>query len=114
MDSAGTYYFVNVQEPDGKQYDVGPFPEGIDPFKHGSAAIDWIYRQVGILKVNEPNESLIKHEWYYKERDSGFSNPEVRVKVEISGYLFEIHELQSPSFKNVIDARMERSIGGAK
>ena len=108
MQESNTHYYVQVSEPSGSKYDVGPFAEAGDSFSYGKAAIDWIYRQIGLLKTAHPDAELVKHKWHYRERDNGFSDPAVEIEIELAGFKLEIKALKPPSFQNVIEERIER------
>ncbi|WP_038051358.1 hypothetical protein [Thioalkalivibrio sp. ALJ1] len=108
MEDSKTHYYVEVNEPEGGEYYVGPFGEAGDSFSHGRAAIDWVYRQVGLLKVANPDAELVKHRWHYQESEHGFDDPTVEIAVEIAGYRMEIKSLRPPAFCNVIEEPVQR------
>lgn len=107
MENPTTQYYVKVNAPDGGEYYVGPFEDAGDSFSYGSAAIDWLYRQIGLLKTAYPDAKLVKHKWRYQEKAHGFDRPVVEVSVEIADFFFEIRELRAPSFTNVIQEVIE-------
>lgn len=43
------HFYVRVSENNGSSYDVGPF-EVSGGLRFSEGAIDWIYKQIGILK----------------------------------------------------------------
>ena len=108
MENIKTNYYVHVTEASGGSYDVGPFEESGDGFTHGKAAIDWLYRQIGLIKTSFPKEELVKHKWHYKEAKDMFASPIVEIEVEIAGYKLSIKSLNHPAYKNVIDEVIER------
>lgn len=107
MENPKTQYYVKVNNPAGDEYYVGPFEEAGDSFSFGRAAIDWLYRQIGLLKTANPDAKLVKNKWHYQERASGFERPVVEVSVEIANFNFEIKELRPPAFTNVIQEVIE-------
>lgn len=112
MEDSKTHYYVQVNEPDSSEYYVGPFEEGGDSFSHGRAAIDWVYRQVGLLKVAYPDAQLIKDKWHYQESAHGFEDPTVEVALVIAGYRMEIKILHPPAFKNLIQEEIAKEANG--
>jgi|GEM_PF-3927979 len=84
-------FFVHVSIADGSAYDVGPF-DVAGGLRSSDGAIDWVYKQIGLLKSHFPEAILIKHRWNYKE--TGFTlladKTTVDIKVEIGGFTFEI------------------------
>jgi len=108
MTDTKTHYYVHVIEPSGDDYDVGPFEESGHGFTYGKAAIDYLYRQIGLLKTAYPEDKLIKHMWHYKEAKDAFANPLVEIDVEIAKYRLSIKSLNPPAYKNVIDEIIER------
>lgn len=97
-----THCYVKVFDGNnGKGYDIGPFANsGNDLFSSNDSAINWIYKQIGLIKVNHPDTPLIKHKWLYMKDE--FLDVSADVKVEIQNITFEIFNLISPSH-NVID-----------
>lgn len=89
-----------------KTYDVGPFDySGNQVYTPANnSAINWIYKQIGIVKTQHPEAHLIKHKWSYIT--DAFLDSEAEVKVEINNILFEIFILTSPDTKNVINEKM--------
>jgi len=82
-------------------YDVGPFiNSGNDQFYDSHSAINWIYKQVGLIKVNTPDANLTKHRWDYSRDELGNS---ADIKIEISDFIFEIFNLISQDSHNVIN-----------
>ena len=103
------YEFVNVTEPSGIDYSVGPF-EINDGFAESSKseAVNWIYKQIGIIKTIYPDSQLIKHRWDYGVDQSAFVlERKVDIKVEILGYFFEVVSLKLPNSTNVIQEEFE-------
>lgn len=85
-----------------KIYDVGPFDySGNEPFFQTESAINWIYKQIGLIKTKYPDSPLIKHKWCYVKDD--FSGSKVDIRVEINNIMFETFNLLSPETHNVID-----------
>jgi len=69
-------------------YDVGPFDYSGNQvyIPTNNSAINWIYKQIGIVKTQHPEAPLIKHKWSYITDD--FLDSEAHVKVEINNILF--------------------------
>ena len=108
MELKKNYFYVHVSENIETSYDVGPFEvSGGRRFSQG--AIDWIYKQIGILKSKFPESVLIKHRWNYKEMGAGVFGDEavVEIKVEIAWFSFEIVPLKHPGYANVIEEQIE-------
>jgi hypothetical protein len=101
--------YVHVTSSAGESYDVGPF-EVSGGLRFGDGAIDWIYKQIGLIKTQHPDASLIKHRWNYSEKSGGLFGESaiVDIKVEIAGFFFEIHPLKTPKYAQVIDELIER------
>lgn len=108
MESAKNHFYVHVSLNDGSSYDVGPF-EVSGGLRFSDGAIDWIYKQVGLLKSKFPDASLIKHRWNYIEKGNGIFGDEaiVDIKVEIAGFTFEIVPLKHPRYANVVSELIE-------
>lgn len=98
-----THCFVRVLDKNSDSiYDVGPFSHsGNEAFCKSESAINWIYKQIGIIKTQYPDSSLIKHNWSYIKDD--FFGPKADVKVEIQNIVFETYNLLSPDTHNVIN-----------
>jgi len=92
-----------------KIYDVGPFDySGNQAFLETSnSAINWIYKQIGIIKTHHPEAPLIKHKWSYTLDE--FLGAEAEVKVEIHDISFEIFILTSPDTHNVANENMNHA-----
>ncbi|OOC49849.1 hypothetical protein B0684_04030 [Thioalkalivibrio versutus] len=101
MEDSKTHYYVQVQDPVGEEYYVGPFAESGGGFSVGRSAIDWVYKQVGVIMVADPNAELVKHRWHVKENENFFDGPTVDVVVEIAGYCMEVKSLRPPAFTNI-------------
>ena len=108
MEFTKNHFYVRVSENNESSYDVGPF-EVSGGLRFSEGAIDWIYKQIGILKSKFPESVLIKHRWNYKEKGAGVFGDEavVDIKVEIAGFSFEIVPLKHPSYANVIEEQIE-------
>jgi len=108
MELSENHYYVHVTTEGCASYDVGPFDVSGGP-RFSDGAIDWIYKQIGLLKSKYPNAELIKHKWDYRNSGSGFLGEEavVDINVEIAGFTFEIVPLKSPSSSRVIDELIE-------
>ena len=112
MELTKKHFYVHVSENNETSYDVGPF-EVSGGLRFSEGAIDWIYKQIGILKSKFPDSVLIKHRWNYKEKGAGVFGDEavVDIKVEIAGFSLEIVPLKHPGYANVIEEQIEpRSI----
>lgn len=108
MELTKSHFYVHVSENGRDSYDVGPFEvSGGRRFSDG--AIDWIYKQIGILKSKFPESILKKHRWNYKEESSDIFGDEavVDISVEIAGFSFEIVPLKNPHYANVIEEQIE-------
>ncbi|MDT7849435.1 hypothetical protein Q9292_07420 [Methylophilus sp. VKM B-3414] len=111
MEITKNYSYVHVTSSAGESYDVGPFEvSGALRFSDSDAAIDWIYKQIGLIKIQHPDASLIKHRWKYSQKSGGIFGEDavVDIKVEIAEFFFEIHPLKTPKYANVIDELIER------
>lgn len=108
METTKNHFYVQVSTDDGSSYNVGPFDVS-GGLRFSDGAIDWIYKQIGLLKSKFPDASLIKHHWDYKEKEAGVFGDEavVDVKVEIAGFTFEIIPLKHPKYTNVIEELIE-------
>ncbi|UNX69476.1 hypothetical protein [Klebsiella aerogenes] len=96
-----SYVRVYNGNPD-ESYDVGPFGYGGNESAfHTPSAMNWIYKQIGIIKTKHPDSPLIKHRWSYIQDD--FLGPKIDIKVEIHNIIFETFNLVSPEIHNVID-----------
>ena len=98
-----THCYVRVYNGNTeKTYDVGPFEySGNEAAFHTASAINWIYKQIGIIKTIYPDSPLIKHKWSYIKDD--FLGPKADVIVEINNIIFETFNLLSSDMHNVID-----------
>lgn len=108
MQLSKKHFYVHVSESNEFSYDVGPFEvSGGQRFCEG--AIDWVYKQIGILKSKFPESVLVKHRWNYKEQGAGVFGDEavVDIKVELAGYSFEIVALKHPGCFNVVEEEIE-------
>lgn len=94
-------YVKVCDENTHKTYDVGPFDYSGNEFflQTSNSAINWIYKQIGIIKTQHPEAHLIKHKWTYIIDE--LCGAEAEVKVEIQNILFEIFILISPDTHNV-------------
>lgn len=108
MELTKKHFYVHVSGNNETSYDVGPF-ENSGGIRFSEGAIDWIYKQIGILKSKFPESVLIKHRWNYKAKGAGVFGEEavVDIKVEIAGFSFEIVPLKNPSYANVIEEQIE-------
>lgn len=85
-----------------ESYDVGPFDySGNDSAFHTPSAMNWIYKQIGIIQTKNPESPLIKHKWSYVKDD--FFGPKADVKVEVNNITFEIFTLVQPDIHNVVE-----------
>ena len=103
------HFYVHVTSSNCESYDVGPFEvSGGLAFDNG--AIDWIYKQIGLIKIQHPEAVLIKHQWNYKEKSNDIFGEEavVEVNIEIAGFSFVIHQLKTAKYTQVIDELIER------
>lgn len=101
------YVKVNNKTKD-ESYDVGPFIEsGNEKFSDSESAINWIYKQIGLIKVINPDAILIKHKWNYLKDD--FMGPSADIKVEIAEFTFEIFSLKDPRNHDVISEEFEEN-----
>jgi hypothetical protein len=109
MESLKNHFFVQVSVADGSAYDVGPFEASGGAFRMADSAIDWVYKQIGLLKSKYPDAILIKHRWNYKAEGRGPFGDEaiVDIRVEIAGFTFEIVPLRTPKYTNVIEELIE-------
>lgn len=108
MELAKDFFYVHVSVENEVGYDVGPFDiSGGCRFSDG--AIDWIYKQIGILKSKFPESVLVKHRWNYKAKGAGVFGNEavVDIKVELAGFTFEIVPLKTPTHTNVIEEQVD-------
>lgn len=101
------YYYVKINKPDNSEHYIGPFKEEHDSFSYARPVIDWIYRQVGLLKIANPSAELIKHKWHYQEQNGGFDPPIVEIALEVAGYHMEIKTLQPFDSYNIITEYIE-------
>ncbi|VUF53814.1 hypothetical protein HYP22_gp42 [Escherichia phage ESSI2_ev015] len=101
-----TNCYVRVLDNNTKRvYDVGPFiNSGNEAFSGADSAINWIYKQIGLVKIQYPESTLIKHKWDYVKDD--FYGPTADVKVEISNFIFEIFKLLPADTQNVINEQI--------
>ena len=82
-------------------YEVGPFEySGNQIFNESNSAINWIYKQIGIIKTQSNDAELIKHKWNYNKND--FEST-AEIKVEIGNFIFETVILIDPQYHNVIN-----------
>ncbi|MDN0106256.1 hypothetical protein QVN76_05050 [Yersinia rochesterensis] len=89
-------------------YDVGPFiNSGSQLFSESECAINWIYKQIGLIKVEYPEANLVKHRWCYLKDD--FTGPFADIKVEISDFTFEIFTLVDYKYHNVISELVDEN-----
>lgn len=101
-------YVKVINNINNESYDVGPFIySGNDSFSESESAIDWIYKQIGLIKVNNPDATLVKHRWNYKNDD--FMGISADVKIEIDGFIFEIFELVDQRIQYVINESVEEN-----
>lgn len=110
MEITKNHSYVHVTSNTGESYDVGPF-EVSGGLRFSDGAIDWVYKQIGLIKTHNPDASLIKHRWNYSEKTDGIfggENTIVDIKVEIAGFFFETHPLKSQKYMQVIDELIER------
>lgn len=83
-------------------YDIGPFSHsGNEPFSELESAINWVYRQIGLIKVQTPDAKLIKHRWNYDAET--FFGSKADIYVEIGDFAFEIINLIDSKYYNVIE-----------
>ncbi|GEM_PF-3488494 len=97
-----SYCYVRVHNGNtNESYDVGPFDySGNESAFHTPSAINWIYKQIGIIKTKNPESPLIKHKWTYVKDD--FFGPKADVKVEVNNITFETYTLVPPDRHNVV------------
>ncbi|HBL7013942.1 hypothetical protein [Serratia marcescens] len=73
-------------------YDVGPFNySGNESCFESDSAISWIYKQIGLIKIQNPEAVLIKHRWNYT--NDSFWGVKADVLIEIDCFSFEIINL---------------------
>ncbi len=109
-----TRFLVRVMPLDGVAFEVGPF-DLAGGLRGSGSAMDWLYRQLGLLMTHFPDARLIKHRWEYRE--SGFcllaDQTFVDVKLELAGFVFELlpiegdTPLRPPHTTDVIDELIE-------
>lgn len=101
MDIRQSCYVKIINSKDNSSYDVGPFQNsGSLIFSENKTAIDWIYKQLGLIKTMQPDAMLIKHRWIYKQDDATRASADI--KVELGDFIFEIFNLESVDYKNVV------------
>lgn len=84
-----------------ENYDVGPFSHsGNESFSESESAITWIYKQIGLIKIQTPDATLIKHRWNYTNEP--FLGPKADVLIEIGDFNFEIINLVNYKYYNVL------------
>jgi hypothetical protein len=106
MSKSNEHYFVKVTTAEESYY-AGPFAHAKADFANGDSAIDWIYRQIGILKAANPDSHLVKHAWEFIERDGGFFDARPNIRVEVGSIVMEVLTLASPGYTNVLDPNPE-------
>lgn len=104
MEEYKDHSYVRVLSPEGA-YDVGPF-EFSGGNRWSDGAVDWLYKQIGLLKTKFIDASLVKHRWNYQEGDF-LQVATVDIKVEIAGYTFEILPLKNPKYADVVQEDIE-------
>ncbi len=81
MQLSKNHFYVHVSKNNEVSFDVGPF-EVSGGVRFCEGAIDWIYKQIGILKSQFPDAVLIRHRWDYKEQGAGvFGDAAVVVRI---------------------------------
>ncbi len=109
IEAPNTYFYVRVAMSDGQSRDIGPF-EALSTFLVSrNSAVDWIYLQIGMLKAQFPEATLIKHRWNYREksRDIFSDAAVVDIKVEMAGFVFETIQLHAPGYSHVVSELIE-------
>lgn len=102
-------YVKVLNKNNDESYDVGPFDfSGNELASNAASAINWIYKQIGIIKTRNPESPLIKHTWSYV-RDE-FLGPKANIKIEIDNIIFEIFSLVAPDRHNVIDEQTTQEL----
>lgn len=93
-------------------YDVGPFSySGNEPFTESESAITWIYKQIGLIKIQAPEATLIKHRWNYTNEP--FDGAKADILVEIGGFNFEIINLVDYKYHNVLSELVTKADSSA-
>jgi hypothetical protein len=112
IEAPKTYFYVRVAMSDGQLRDVGPF-EAVSSFLGGrNSAVDWVYLQMGMLKAQFPEATLIKHRWNYREQSGDIFSDDavVDIKVEMAGFVFETIQLRAPNHSHVVGELIEPAI----
>jgi len=101
------YYFVRVCKNNELFRDVGPFDRVTQGIGDTIGALDWIYHQIGLLKTHYPKQELKKELWKYQKSKDVCSEPEVKIKLNIAEFSFELFKLSKPQFSNVVGELIE-------
>jgi hypothetical protein len=100
--------YVHVSTPSGEEYDVGPFDD-VKRFIPGeeTTAIDWIYKQIGMIVVADPDSRLIKHSWSCPEKESYRTEPNCKVRLGIAGFTMEVRAIKGPAWASLVDVKLD-------
>lgn len=101
--------YIHVITPSGEEYDVGPFDDAkqfIIPGKETSA-VDWMYQQIGMIVVSDPDARLTKHSWSCPEKESFLTAPNCKVRLEIAGFIMEVRPIKDPAWASLIHVELE-------
>lgn len=106
---ANKKYYVHVTEPEGSEYDIGPFDDVLGFISNDDTAIEWIYKQIGMLKIVTDSSELIKHKWNYTRPESSFADPIVEIDVEMCGYRLVVKTLNAPD-NNLVTESLDAGV----
>jgi len=88
-------YLIHVQKGNELSYLVGPFTSPDE-------TVNWIYNQIGSLKVAFPTAELEKIKWDYVIDTSGFMEKHVvDIEVKFGEYHLKALEMSNPRFVRI-------------
>jgi hypothetical protein len=106
--------YVHVITPSGEEYDVGPFDDAkrFLPSEE-TTAVDWLYQQIGMIVVSDPDARLTKHSWSCPEKESLLTGSNCTVRLEIAGFIMEVRPIKNPAWASLVHVELETEKEGA-
>jgi hypothetical protein len=88
-------YLIHVQKKDEQSYLVGPF-------ENHTETVNWLYNQIGSLKVAFPTTELEKIKWDYVIDTSGFMEKHlVDIEVQFGDYHLKVLDMLNPKMVRI-------------
>lgn len=82
-------YLITVEHSNDLPYIVGPFLTADE-------TVNWIYNQIGSIKLASPELNLVKHKWIHQEDESRFYPSKLEVIIEIGEYKISTATMSNP------------------